>query len=87
MKRYRIETREETEETKVLNVTLDGDLFAVATFYKGERTSQIRIDPNATKDDFKIDHDFIEMHEALNFIEMHEALKEILFQMHNEEDC
>ena len=77
MKRYRIETREETEDTKVLNVTLDGDPFAVATFYKGERTSQIRIDPNAKEEDFKIDH---------VFIKIQEALKEILFQMHNEED-
>ena len=77
MKRYCIEAGEETEETKVLNVTLDGNPFAVATFYKEERTSQIRIDPNAKKDDFKIDYDFIEMHQAL---------KEILFKMHNEED-
>lgn len=77
MKRYCIETGEETEETKVLNVTLDGDPFAVATFYKGERTSQIRIDPSVTREDFKIDHDFTKMQEAL---------KEILFQMHNEED-
>ncbi len=77
MKRYCIEPVEETEETKVLNVTLDGDVFAVATFYKGKRTSQIRIDSNAKKEDFKIDN---------QFIEMQEALKEILFQMHNEED-
>lgn len=59
MERYRIEAGEETEETKVLNVTLEGDPFAVATYFKGQRTSTIRIDPNVNRKDIEIDHEFI----------------------------
>jgi hypothetical protein len=76
MEKYRIEAGEETEGEKVLNVTLDGDLFAVVTFHKDQRTSQIRINPNVNRDDFIIDN---------GFVEMHKTLKNLLFQMHEED--
>ena len=77
MERYHIEAGEENEETKVLNVTLEGDSFAVATYFKGQRTSTIRVDPNVNRKDIEIDYEFIKMHQAL---------KELLFQMHNEDN-
>jgi len=77
MKRYRIETVKETKEIKTVNVTLDGDPFAVATYFKDERTSTIRINSHIKKEEFQFDHEFIEMHQSL---------KDLLFQMHNEED-
>lgn len=76
MKRYCIEAGESTIDTKILKVTLDGDPFAVATYLKGQRNSKIRIDPNAKKDDFIIDNEFVEMHKTL---------KNLLFQMHEED--
>lgn len=77
MKRYCIEIGEENEETKTVNVNLNGSLFAVDTYFKGKRTSTIRINPHMKKEGFQFDSEFIEMHKAL---------KSLLFQMHNEED-
>lgn len=77
MKRYRIEIGEENEETKTVNVILDGDPFAVATYFKDQRTSTIRINSYIKKEVFQFDHEFVEMHQSL---------KDFLFQMHNEED-
>jgi len=76
MKRYCIEAGEETRDTKILKVTLDGDPFAVATYLKGQRNSKIRINPNAKKDDFIIDTEFEKMHKTL---------KNLLFQVREEE--
>lgn len=74
--RYIIEIGEETETTKEVCVTLDGELFATATYYKGEMRSEIKMGSSQKTESFQMDQDFVRMNKDL---------KDLLFRFHEVE--
>jgi hypothetical protein len=71
--RYIIEIGEETETTKELRVTLDGELFATATYYKWKMRSKIQMATSQKTESFQMDQDFVRMNKDL---------KDHLFRFH-----
>jgi len=76
MESYQIEIGEETEETKLVHVTLFGKPFATATYYKGKMNSDIRISESADREAFEMDREFVKMSKDI---------KSLLFRFHEED--
>lgn len=76
MESYQIQMGEETEETKIVNVTFCEKPFATATYYKGKGNTDILISKSADRKTVEIDQ---------AFVKMRKDLKSILSQLHEED--